>query len=149
MTLTNHLLTGSVLAKVLPLPLAIPLAFVSHFVLDALPHFGFKDNRDIENWQQQKKLLITVWSLDFIVAVLLSIWLVHSGHTKWLLVGLVAYSPDLVWVYYFVSKEKFGKLKRTKGNRFIQFHLDIQKFERIWGGGIELIYAAGMFLILR
>jgi len=46
MTLTNHLLAGAALAKLLPLPLAIPLAFLSHFVLDALPHFGFVNIED-------------------------------------------------------------------------------------------------------
>jgi hypothetical protein len=42
MTLTNHLLTGAAIAKLLPSPVAIPIAFASHFVLDALPHFGCK-----------------------------------------------------------------------------------------------------------
>jgi hypothetical protein len=149
MTLTNHLLTGAVLAKVLPLPIAISLAFASHFVLDALPHFGIKDTNNLEERQKNKKLLTSVWLLDVILAILLTVWLIGSGHTKWFLVGLVAYSPDLLWIYRYTVKEKFGKLAPTKGNSFIQFHSGIQKLERIWGGGVELVYAAGMFFLLK
>lgn len=36
----NHAAAGGLLATVLPLPLAILAAFISHFVMDALPHYG-------------------------------------------------------------------------------------------------------------
>lgn len=146
MTLTNHLLTGAVLAKVLPLPIAIPLAFASHFVLDSLPHFGFAS---IEERMKRKKLLGAVVLLDFILGVVLSVWLISQGHLSWFLVGLVAYSPDLLWIYRFCVEEKFGKLKPTKGNRFIQFHVNIQKYERLWGGLVEVLYATGLLLVIR
>jgi membrane-bound metal-dependent hydrolase YbcI (DUF457 family) len=149
MTLTNHLLTGAALAKFMPLPIAVPLAFASHFVLDALPHFGFKGMGNMEARRKHKKLLISVVSLDCILGILLSVWLIDAGHYKWLLVGAVAYSPDLLWVYRFTIVEKFGKLAPNKGNRFTQFHSNIQKYERVWGGAVELVYAAGMFLIIR
>lgn len=149
MTLTNHLLTGSVLAKVLPLPVAVPVAFASHFFLDAMPHFGLQDMSNIEERHKHKKLLASVVLLDIVLAIVLSLWLINSGHIKWLLVGLVAYSPDLLWIYRFTVEEKFGKLAPTKGNRFIQFHVNIQKYERIWGGGVETVYAAAMLLILK
>lgn len=41
MIATNHALTGAAIAVVIKQPiLAIPLAFVSHFICDAIPHFG-------------------------------------------------------------------------------------------------------------
>ncbi|HSW74808.1 MAG TPA: hypothetical protein VLG16_02965 [Candidatus Saccharimonadales bacterium] len=146
MTLTNHLLTGAIFAKVLPLPLAIPLAFASHFVLDALPHFGFIN---IEERTKYNKLFGAIVLLDCLLSVALSAWLISRGHSQWLLAGFAAFSPDLVWIYRFTVEEKFGKLKPTKGNRFIQFHIKIQQYERAWGGLVELVYAVGAFLILR
>jgi hypothetical protein len=41
MTATNHMLAGAVVAVGLQHPLLIaPIAVLSHFVLDGLPHFG-------------------------------------------------------------------------------------------------------------
>lgn len=149
MTLTNHLFTGSLMAKVLPLPVALPLAFASHFVLDALPHFGFVDIDDYEVRRRHKRLLMCVVTVDFLLAVALTFWLVGSGHGKWLIAGLAAFSPDVIWIYRFVVDEKFGKLEPPEGGRFVKFHAGIQRFERIWGGGVEVAYAAGMFMLLK
>ena len=149
MTLTNHLLTGAALAKVLPLPIAIPLAFISHFVLDSLPHFGLKDMGSIENRRKHKKLLVSVVSIDVILGILFIAWLIESNHIKWLIVALVAYSPDLIWIYRFTVEEKFGRLAQTKGNRFIQFHVGIQKYERIWGLFVEVVYGSLLFLAIH
>lgn len=128
MTLTNHLLTGAALAKFLPAPIAIPLAFASHFVLDALPHFGYQTIEERMRYPGVFKLVITA---DVIFSVLIAISLIKSGHYFWFINGLIAYSPDLLWIYRFTVEEKFGKVKPTKGNRFIQFHREIQKYERV------------------
>jgi len=40
MTGLNHGLVGGAIAHYLPLPIALPLALASHFLMDALPHFG-------------------------------------------------------------------------------------------------------------
>ena len=148
MTLTNHLLTGSLLAKLLPLPLAILLAFCSHFVLDALPHFGLED---IGRTKRRKTLWVGVLVLDAIVAISLAIWLVVTGHYTWLLTGLVAFSPDLAWIYRFIFKEGLGKspLARGTGNRLSRFHANIQKYERGWGGIVEVVYAIVIFSVIR
>ena len=145
MTLTNHMLTGAVLAKFLPLPVALPLAFASHFVLDALPHFGYKTVGDrIRNLRLFKIVVLA----DFIATTLLVLWLVKGGHYSWLLAGAVAYSPDVLWIYRFAIEERFGKKEPTEGNRFIQFHRNIQKYERVWGLGVEIVYGLAAFLLL-
>ncbi|MBC7708386.1 hypothetical protein H7Y63_04125 [Polaromonas sp.] len=146
MTVTNHLLTGAVIGKFLPLPLAIPAAFASHFILDALPHFGFKS---IPNTKSRKALFISVLVLDFILAVALSIWLISHGRTGQFLIGLVAYSPDVVWLYHYVIKHNLGSLEPPKGNRLTQFHFNIQKYERIWGSFVEMFYFAIMLAVVR
>lgn len=146
MTLTNHLLTGAALAKFLPLPIAIPLAFASHFILDALPHFGF---RTIEERMQHMGIFRAVIVLDIIAAAATTGWLIKDGHTVWLLVGLVACSPDLLWIYRFTVEEKFGKVKPTQGNRFIQFHRSIQKYEHMWGIVVEVVYGLLLYSVVR
>src|ERR1700733_1795064 len=101
MTLTNHLLTGVALAKFLPLPIAIPLAFASHFILDAMPHFGCKT---IDERMRHMGVFRAVIVLDIITATATTGWLMKDGHTMWLIVGLIAYSPDLLWIYRFTTE---------------------------------------------
>lgn len=146
MTLTNHTLAGAAIAKFLPLPLAIPLAFASHFILDSLPHWGFES---VEHEREHMRLYLSVVISDFITTVIIGIWLVNSGHLTWLLVGLVAYSPDIVWIYRFIVKEKFGKLYPTKGNVFIQFHKSLQRYESYWGSAVELMFAMVLYTIVH
>ena len=44
MLITNHVLSGAVLGAVAPdVGQAATLGFLSHFVLDGLPHFGVDD----------------------------------------------------------------------------------------------------------
>jgi hypothetical protein len=138
---TNHALTGAVIASVVGQPiLAIPLAFASHFLLDSMPHFG-------EEFGQRKRFTKTVWMVDF---VLLSSFLVLLVLTSnWLLLAgaVAAISPDFAWIYRFVVKEKRGKLKPPKMNKFNSFHSSIQKYESKYGILTEVtwfIFASGI-----
>lgn len=146
MTSTTHLLTGAALSKFLPAPIAIPLAFVSHFVLDALPHFGYKT---IEERLRHLGLFKLVVIADVAFSLLIAVWLIKTGHYFWLINGLIAYSPDLIWIYRFTVEEKFGKVKPTKGNRFVQFHRHIQKYERLWGIVVEVVYGLTLVYIIK
>ncbi|MGH7240449.1 MAG: hypothetical protein ACREHG_10375, partial [Candidatus Saccharimonadales bacterium] len=110
MTLTNHLLAGAVISKFLPWPIAIPLAFASHFILDACPHFGFGSFEKAR--KQHGKLLFFALVADVVVAGLISWWLLQAGHWVWFITGLVAYSPDIVWIYQFV---RFHKVDPSNG----------------------------------
>jgi hypothetical protein len=139
------MLTGAVLAKYLPLPVAIPVAFLSHFVLDSLPHFGFED---FEVSKKYRKLFSQVLSVDITAFLALSSWLIISGHWLWFVVGLIAYSPDLIWVYRYIFEEQFGKISPKRGNPFLDFHSGIQ-LEHRWGMFVELFFATCMFLIVR
>jgi hypothetical protein len=45
-SITNHLLAGAAIAYAIDKPLPVLLlAFASHFVMDALPHFGYPGNK--------------------------------------------------------------------------------------------------------
>ena len=59
MTATNHALTGAIIGFTVVAPLAFLVAILSHFVLDAIPHFGANvpDNMHIKNIWFKKYLV--------------------------------------------------------------------------------------------
>ena len=73
--MTNHMVTGAVIALVVKQPaLALPLAFLSHFVLDALPHYGERGEE-----QMFSRLTRAVIVTDLVVAGSFWLWLLVSG----------------------------------------------------------------------
>ncbi len=137
MTATNHAVTGALIAAVVDKPvLALPLAFLSHFMLDALPHLG-ADTRG-------RKFQYTL-AFDVIMAssFLLSIVLLQPPGWLLLLAGaIVAMLPDVVWApYYFLELQ--GKRQPTDPlDPFSQFHSRIQWGERPWGYLVEILWFA-------
>lgn len=145
MSLTNHLLTGVILGASLPLPLALPLAFISHFVLDALLHFGFRNDAEHTRY---RSLHLAIIIIDVFLSSLLIGWLFVIQRYDLLPYAFVAWSPDIVWVYRFIFVEKFGKIPPSASHEhpFIDFHIRIQRFERVWGIAVEAFYA--LFLLM-
>lgn len=141
MTATNHAITGALIASVIDKPLiALPLAFLSHFVLDALPHFGvevgdvFKRN---VTWQFRTVLISDITLTLIMFFTLLALLPQHR-----LLTGscmFLATSPDLVWGYRFFRELKTGKYRPPK-DLFSKFHLNIQWSETPRGALVEFIW---------
>jgi hypothetical protein len=96
MTATNHVIAGALIANLVKQPfLAVPLALVSHIFMDALPHFGWKEHTS----GTFAKILFA----DMFCAGLVLLALVAWHPDNWLLMtacGIVAASPDLLWLYY-------------------------------------------------
>lgn len=139
MTGTNHVLTGAGVALFISTPaVALPVAFVSHFILDALPHFGVA--YDKVAGRRPKIFSYVTWTDAVIVCVLLVTAIVlHS----WLALAcmIAALSPDFVWIYKYVFREKFGSLPPSPKGPVSQFHKAIQQYERHWGLYIEIGFA--------
>lgn len=143
MTGFNHAAIGGFIAKVLPLPLAIPVALASHFALDAMPHYGIPQNqRDGRFWRY-------FTTIDFMVA-----WGLLGGislsrhHYAVFLCGLIAASPDFIWVARVIQTRSFN-LSDNK-TRFAKWHAKIQRYERPWGIYIELPLAIVLcYLVIR
>lgn len=136
MTATNHYLSGVLIATVYPRPvIVIPLAFVSHFILDALPHFGDKD------FKQKLPKFYKIWRTDFVILMTLVIWTFFNAPMWFIVAGFIATSPDLAWVYRFQFIEKHGKYHEPKMHWLNNFHAQIQKLERPWGLCLEIVYA--------
>lgn len=138
MTATNHVVTGSLLAATLKNPaVALPLAFLLHFVLDALPHFGDRSDPDISIARLR-------WILPFdaamAAAVLLVIVLMQPDH--WLVIalgGVLCASPDLFHIPRYVRYLRTGKSSPYR-DWFSRFHDWIQWGERPWGIYIEAVW---------
>lgn len=145
MTATNHSLTGAIIGLTLGIPiLAIPLAFMSHFLLDSFPHFGFSNLN--ERGTKFTKLLLIDASLCALLVMVLSItrpefWVVAS------LSAFAAASPDFMWAPdYF--RQRNGSQQLLNSNFVKRYHSRIQWYQRPPGAIIEVLYAAGMLATL-
>src|SRR5690349_1146927 len=133
MTATNHALGGALVALVLKEPvLALPLAFLSHFLLDSLPHFG------MHTWEERRQnpaILKAYFVIEPLTLVLLiTFFVVMQAPTLVYICSIVAILPDAVWWYRFIVPEKWGTRSAPPMNRFNQWHSDIQKLESIRPG---------------
>ena len=149
MTATNHVLTGAAIAVLIPQPvLAIIAAFVSHFVLDVLPHFGL----DLEAEERDRhKVFRFVLLVDIIltVAAFLIVPVLAAHYAAWWLVALcmaAAYAPDLVWVHRFLRAAQAGEY--APHGRFALFHKNIQWGESPHGMIVEIAWLAGAITVL-
>jgi hypothetical protein len=141
MTGLNHALVGSLIAKALPLPIAIPAAFLSHFILDALPHYGIP-NLTRDNARPWAIIL----AMDTVLTLSLLVYFVTIEQYGMFACAIAALSPDIVW---------FKKLYWTRSLDFISdsnwltnFHHRIQQYERPWGLYLEVLLAAALLYLL-
>lgn len=117
--------------------LAIPLAFLSHFVCDALPHFD-------SGFTFGKKSMYVYLFFDGLFALLFATLLLMQGVQNPVLLafcGFIAMSPDLIWLYYGIKGglgvyEKYGSIT--------QIHHKIQWSATKWGIVPEIFWAVLM-----
>jgi len=142
MTATNHALTGAIIGLTIDKPyLAIPLALISHFICDAIPHYKS------DNFEKLAKTyrFIEYLSLEACLCFLIVLGLFLARPDHWLAASLCAFlatSPDFFWI------KKYLSLKNSKqytANAFEIFASKIQWFQRPIGGFVELVWflAAG------
>lgn len=142
MTGINHALTGGLIATAIANPMiGLPVAFLSHFLLDVLPHFG-------EAYGKRSRLSKIVWIVDGVVVGIFVIVALVSGSWLFLLGALAGMSPDFAWIYRFTVQENFGKLPPRPENKFNQFHSGIQHFESRVGLLAEVVWLALLMRLL-
>lgn len=132
---TNHVLGGTAIALAVKQPaLAIPLAFLSHFVFDVTPHWDYYGEGQVATPKWWR-----AWILDGtgsgLVLVLLALAAPQYAWTV-VLSGFCAELPDFFWVYYI----KAGEPQLP----FFRFHKWIQWSQTPRG----LYYEAGYFAVL-
>jgi hypothetical protein len=146
------MLTGAVVAVGLQHPLLIaPIAVASHFLLDVLPHFG------VHHGDHAKRNKHPLFQYMLIIDVALSIALlallpsILRGAISWwvLILGMAfAFLPDVAWLYRFFYELGKKKRKPYEESRLSRFHDKIQWGERSWGVFVEIIFFAGMGVLL-
>jgi hypothetical protein len=133
MTATNHVVTGAFIAATITNPvICLPLALLSHLVLDSIPHFGV-DPEDL-------KVFLPVLLTDIALAscVLLALILTQpAGYILIIAGAIVAASPDLLSIWFFVSVLKKRKHKYGAVQRFLQ---KIQLSETVRGLAVEVVW---------
>lgn len=130
MTGLNHVLTGTAIALAVQQPLvAAPLAFLSHFVLDVIPHF------DHPHYRYGSRYFAAIMASDGVISVaaVITLMVLVPGMAGTIAIGaLFAIMPDFAWLYYY------------RNNRpqwwFFRFHSKIQWFERPPGALVEASY---------
>jgi len=143
----NHALTGAVIGLAIDEPLiALPVAFGSHFALDAIPHFGLDVPKETYLASKTLKvLLIADATLCFLLVLLLFV----TKPKNWLqacLCAFLAASPDFMWMPKYIRQLRHKKPKSP--NRIMRFHSSIQWFQHPIGVVPEIVWFVGMSLVL-
>lgn len=130
MTGLNHVLTGTAIALAVRDPLLVaPLALISHFILDAIPHF------DHDHYRFGSKYFTRIMTTDGIISLGAVILIMLSSPALAGVIALGAFCailPDFFWLYYY--------LRGRPQWWFFRFHARIQWFERPPGALVELSY---------
>jgi hypothetical protein len=135
MTATNHVVTGMVIGTVVANPvIAFPLALLSHFILDALPHYGESDHHS-------KKFKMILLADMMVAAIALIMVLLITQNWVVILAGIFAASPDLMWLPLWL-KELRGQT--TTLGPIAKLHKQIQWSEKSSGA----LYEAAWFLAI-
>lgn len=146
MTATNHAVTGAVIGLAVGQPLlALPAAFLSHFVCDALPHYGSASPPEKELKTNRFRNYLVV---EAAICALLVLILAVTRPDHWLLASFCAFlatSPDLFWINSYV-KIRAGKPWRP--NLYSRFAKRIQWFAKPIGAIFEVVWFAGMVTLI-
>lgn len=164
MTATNHAVTGALIAMVIPNPLvAIATALLSHFVLDALPHYnppqitkktfrGFKESWERKFSYRSFRIIFSV-DMFLLLAILIILPLATAYEvSSWVVLAssVAAISPDFVGGRFLVYKFIRTKRRPSKSSLFTRFHIWVQWLETPWGIWVEAVWLLLIsFLIFR
>ncbi len=146
MTVTNHALTGATIGLVVANPMvALPVAVLSHFVLDIIPHFGLDD--DIPEFLRSRGFTIFLIS-DAVLCVLLVGMLALVRPDNWLLASICAFlatSPDLLWINQYLKARQH---KLWKPGLLSRFSIWSQWFQRPIGAAVEVAWFMAAITLL-
>ena len=151
MTLTTHATVGAVIGYAIGEPLAgFVLGFLSHLLLDMIPHGDYRLGRDIRKSKAHLKKAIGFITLDAIVAIFFILWLVSWKDLmpiqaiSWAVVGAIL--PDLFVGLYDVTKSKWFKPLNTI---HFHFHDMWHKKRKDMSLGHALIIQAIMIMLIQ
>lgn len=145
MTATNHALTGAIIGLAVGQPaIAVPAAFASHFICDALPHYGSAQPNKALKTAGFRNYLVADASLCFLLVLILA----FTRPPYWQLASLCAFlaaSPDFFWINKYVTV-RAGRA--WKPNAFSRFAVGIQWFQRPIGAAVEVAWFIAAIIVL-
>lgn len=104
MLYTPHFLAGAAIFKLFPDPkVGLPLALLSHFILDLTPHNDFDLRPGITLREffkfpaKRRNIVLTAMGLDYLLTLISIIWMFLSFKNYWYLVGgAMGVLPDAI-----------------------------------------------------
>ncbi len=146
MTAVNHALTGTLIGLATGQPLiALPAALASHFVCDALPHYGsLLPDEVLLKTKGYQRYLMAEAAICFGIVLTLAI----LQPVYWLLAAICAFvaaSPDLLSIDRYI-KTRRGQSWRAKG--YFKFAIGIQWFGRPIGAVVEVTWLIAMIILI-
>lgn len=135
-------MTGAFIAVAVQRPaLAIPLAFLSHFILDLFPHFGYgyvpNEERDAHKYFLATQITDAFVALGLYLVVPFLLRAVQAPSITALCM-IAAQLPDALWIFEYTHAQRHGKYRER--NWYLRFHKAIQWCERQWGAYVEVLY---------
>ena len=115
----NHMVFGSLVAVTVNEPvIAVPVALASHFLLDAIPHYGNNPRAALGSRAFNIRLLLDILACILVMSIFLSLNPINP--TLILICAFFAVLPDIFWPFALVVKHK-GPIWE-----FFKFHKNIQ-----------------------
>lgn len=147
---TPHVAVGAAIASKIPNPfLAIPLAFASHFVLDAVPHWNPHIVTETKKFGHPTKKSTTVIVIDSVLALTLGSFIAYqalpnTGHAITILAASFAsVLPDLAESPYFFLKTKKMSLPKS----WVDFHRSLQTHSDLYWGLLTQLATIGAAIL--
>jgi hypothetical protein len=150
MTAPNHALTGAAIGLAVANPwVAIPLAFLSHFALDAIPHYDVPGGSNADRIGSRHMFYIQIVG-GALLCFAIVLGLFFANPENWLLAAFCAFiatSPDLLSFPRYLSVKKNG-VDPLGQWWFWRIHHNIQwkVGERFWA--VEVLWAGAMLTLL-
>ena len=144
MTVTNHAVTGILIATVVKQPaLALPLAFLSHFAIDMVPHW-------IHTFKNHFYTQIAV-VIDLTLAVALTLVLAFTAKQSAVILmaaSFLSVIPDAMWATGFSKPADYTKKGHTLWTKAQWFFHKIQWSESQPGIIIEALWLVAILVLI-
>lgn len=151
MILIPHLVIGAAIAIKIPyLPLAIALAFLSHYFLDFFPHTEYSiENLRQKQWRKIKSEIAKI-IIDFIIGLMLIFLMQQLTNANLLLILAAAFFtilPDILIVLYLIFPKNIVLQKHFSLHQKTHF-LKNKEFPNYWGILFQIAFVILGFVVL-
>jgi hypothetical protein len=145
MTATSHAIIGTVIAAKIGNPvLAIPIAILSHIIIDTIPHWDTATNRKNKSFRRLFSESFLDVFLGFVLSYLLVFLLFPKTNLSYVFIMIIA-SQLLDWItslYYFFHIQTFKFIYSFQ--KLFNNDLDLP-----WGGLIQIIVVLTLVAVAK